>query len=211
MVPRRPEDMGDHGEEDEVASSSGEEDSAFDNSVSEQSDIGSENDQESLEDEQEDLEVEYHTEESEDEAEEASNDNAPTTRAPLLPAELLKPSLPSPAFSLQQPIPWERMTREQKVAQRNRDRKRKKRVWDRLRRDSEGTGVLEAGKVAQITRGIVGKVRSGRVVKKVKEKAKLSGRQEILEQRKRDVEERGKALMRPVGKGRKQKKSGRGG
>ena len=129
--------------------------------------------------------------------------------APLLPLELLKP-LPSPAYSLHQSIsiPREQMTREQKVAQRNRSRKAKKSVWDRLRQDSEGTGVLEAGKIAQLKRGIVSrvdKVRNGRIKKKAKVKQQGSGRQQLLEDRKRAVEENKSQLMRPA---KKQKRMG---
>ena len=211
MVPRLPETPSD----DEVEQVSSSEDS------------GSNADPSSLEatdgalEIQEDMEQEFHTEGSEDDSEDDSNNDSENgsenesenegdnsdieilaTSAPLLPQELLKP-LPSPAYSLHQPIsiPREQMTREQKVAQRNRSRKAKKRVWDRLRRDSEGTGVLEAGKVAQLKRGVVSRgdqVRYGRITKKVKVEKQGFGRQQLLEHRKRAVEESKSQLMRPA-------------
>jgi hypothetical protein len=161
----------------------------------------------------EEEEQEYHTEESDeedlDEDESGSEHELAERSAPLLPNELLKP-LPSPAYSLQQPvnIPWEQMTRQQRVAQRNRSRKAKKRVWDALRRDSQGTGVLEAGKAAQLKRGLAlqrEKVKSGRVTKKTQRVFQASGRQELLEQRKRAVEQSKSQLLPSSEKGRKRR------
>lgn len=200
MVPRRPGELSEHGDGPTSGSRDDESESA-----SEASDLLDEE-----VDMQDGVEPEYHTEESQEETDERENDSEHElldNTAPLLPKELLKP-LPSPAFSFQHAvlIPREQMTREQKVAQRNRSRKSKKRVWDRLKRDSEGTGVLEAGKVAQWKRGIIARkdrVASGRVAKKAKVKQQVSGRQQLLEDRKRAVEQSKCQLLRPPKKGRK--------
>lgn len=202
MVPRRPEETSDR--ENDASSDSAEDDSQSVSSTSGPMNEGV--------DDQANMEPEYHTEESDNDPEEeetGSEHEAPNTTAPLLPKELLKP-LPSPAYSLQHPviIPREQMTRRQKVIQRNRDRKAKKRVWDRLRQDTQGTGVLEAGKFAQIKRGIAPKkekVKSGRVTKQRNVKPQVSGRQQLLEQRKRAVEQSMSELLRPQGQGRRRR------
>ena len=200
MVPRKPEDSSE--QEDQPSSDSGEDESASASSASEPMDGAS--------DQHEELEQEYHTEESDeedlDEDESGSEHELAETSAPLLPKELLKP-LPSPAYSLQQAvnIPREQMTRQQRVAQRNRSRKAKKRVWDALRRDSQGTGVLEAGKVAQLKRGLLlqrEKVKGGRVTKKTQRVSQASGRQQLLEQRRRAVEQSKSQLLPSSKKGR---------
>ncbi|KAK3717007.1 hypothetical protein LTR37_006062 [Vermiconidia calcicola] len=175
MAPRQPEDVS----EDDPASNpeSGEDSEA---TVIEPADL--------LDQVLQDGEQEYHTEsEGEDDVDHGAGTGVPWSSAPLLPAELSKP-LPSPVHSLQAiSIPWEQMTRQQKKAQRNRSRQGKKKAWDRLREEAEGTGVLEAGKAAQMKRGIVAskkeKVRTGRVEKQ--SKPKTSGRQHMIEQRKR--------------------------
>jgi hypothetical protein len=203
MVPRRPGETNDR--ENDASSDSAEDDSQSVSSTSEPMDEGV--------DGQANLEPEYHTEESDndpDEEETGSEHEAPNTTAPLLPKELLKP-LPSPAYSRQQSvvIPREQMTRQQKVMQRNRDRKAKKRVWDRLRQDTQGTGVFEAGKFAQLKRGIAprkDRVKSGRVTKKSVVMPHVSGRQRLLEQRKRAVEQNKSELLRPQGQGRRRGK-----
>lgn len=159
-----------------------------------------------------DEEQEYHTSDSEDQSEDASaddddedeeveNDQDPALppTAPLLPPEILKP-LPSPAQSLAD-IPWERLTRKQKHARRNRSRKTKKAALEELRNGAEGTGVLEAGTVAQLKRGVTSasptnKVRSGRVGKKGKREV-VSGRHRLLEERKRLAKNGGGRNLRP--------------
>ncbi|KAK3057376.1 hypothetical protein LTR09_001559 [Extremus antarcticus] len=149
---------------------------------------------------EEDIEQEYHT--SDEDAsglEDDDPENVVAYRAPLLPAEVLKP-LPSPVLSLQD-IPWERMTRKQKRAQRNQSRQAKKAVWDQLKEDASGTGVLEAGKVAQLKRGVGQprkRVKSGRV-QKSQTKPRVSGRQQLIEQRKRVAAE-SEGGMRPAAK-----------
>ena len=193
MVPREPEE--DSGRED-AASMDSEEDSESNTSdPAKESNQGQEH--------SEGTEEEYHTEESDDEVAKEQNDGSgsdtPRPSAPLLPEELLKP-LPSPAYSLQDAvtIPWDQMTRPQKRAERNRNRQSKKKVWDRLRRETQGTGVIEAGKAAQIKRGLIrasDRVKAGRVGKKTK--TQISGRQQLLEQRKRLIDQNGSALMRP--------------
>jgi hypothetical protein len=203
MVPRQPEMPSDNKVEQVSSSEDGESnaDPTSSEARNEQFDVEG------------DMEQEYHTEESENDSENEEPDSDMdilATSAPLLPPELLKP-LPIPAYSLHQPIsiPRDQMTREQKVAQRNRSRKVKKRAWDRLGRDSEGIGVLEAGKVAQWKRGLVvrgDKVRNRRITKQVKVKQQGSGRQQLLEDRKRAIEESKSRLMRPA---KKQRRMGR--
>lgn len=110
--------------------------------------------------------------------------------APLLPQHLLKP-MPSPAHSAQNApaMQWSEMSSKQKHVQRTRSRQYKKRVYDSLRKHTEGTGVLKAGKMAQIKRGVapaVGKVKTGRV-EKSKGGIAQSGRQKLLQQRKEAV------------------------
>lgn len=211
MVPRQPEKLE---EQTDDLSSDAEQDESSSSSDGASSAGGMEN-QNGIE-----MEEEYHTDpedESADTEDDEFTEGQLQNTAPLLPAELLKP-LPSPATSLQQTvlIPREQMTREQKVSQRNRNRKAKKRVWDRLRRDSEGSGVLEAGKVAQAKRGVVSlrrdKLESGRVAKRRKNgEGQVSGRQQLLESRKVDVEERRRGLMRPARDGKKGRKVRRAG
>lgn len=176
----------------------------------------------------EDMEQEYHTEESnaskfgqDDEqasdmegqvGEEFPAKSEMVAEPPLLPAQLLKP-LPSPAYSLWNhvSIPWDQMTRKQKKAERLRSRKAAKREWhtmqrdlERLQREAKDTGALEAGRIAQVKRGIVkarDKIKSGRVEKKTK--PQVSGRQRLLQERKRLVELSGRELMRPPKKTKK--------
>ena len=192
MVPREPEDIS----EDEIASSSdaGDEDSASPVSSPRDELNGASHDLEHVEEE-------YHTEESDEGVAEEENDDidAAVSSAPLLPKELLKP-LPSPAYSAHNAvgITRDQMTRPQKRAQRNRSRQAKKRVWERLRTETQGTGVVEAGKAAQIKRGVLpakNRVKSGRVEKSGK--TKVSGRQQLLERRKRQVDLKGSELLRP--------------
>ena len=202
MVPRRQEETSDR--DNDASPDSGGEDSQSLSSTSEPMDEGV--------DDRVGMEQEYHTEESDEDSDVKESDSEqeiPNTTAPLLPKELLKP-LPSPAYSLQQPIniPWEQMTKQQKATQRNSNRKAKKRVWDKLRKDTQGTGVLEAGKLAQLKRGIAprkDKVKSGRVTKQRNVKPQVSGRQQLLEQRKRAVEQSKSELLRPQGQGRRRR------
>ena len=66
--------------------------------------------------------------------------------------------------------------------------------------------MLEAGKFAQLKRGIVlrgDKVRNGRIMKKTNVKQRASGRQQLLEDRKRAVKESKSQLMRPAKKQRR--------
>ncbi|KAK3725380.1 hypothetical protein LTR37_000350 [Vermiconidia calcicola] len=174
MAPRQPEDIS---ENDSASNPRSEEDSEA--AVGEPANL--------LDQVLQDGKEEYHTEsEGEDDVDHGAEHGVPWNSPPLLPAELLKP-LPSPTHSLQAiSIPWEQMTRQQKKAQRNRSRQGKKKAWDRLRQEAEGTGVLEAGKAAQMKRGVGApkeKVKTGRVEKQSKPKA--CGRQHMLEQRKR--------------------------
>lgn len=209
MAPRQPQDVSDHESASGAESTS---DSA--SAISEPAHLLNEVSQEAGPGE---VEEEFHTDESDasglsDEAEQGSDedeendeddedeDDALPPGAPLLPPELLEP-LPSPAYSMANPIstPWEQMTPKQKKAQRSRSRQSKQRVWDRVKGDAKGSGVLEAGRVAQIKRGVVSRrdrVVSGRVGKKAR--PLVSGRQLLLESRKRAVQEEGRELMRPA-------------
>lgn len=166
-------------------------------------------------------EEEFHTEDSEDseddadqsaqvEEDETAGDHVSETAPGIapLPEHLLKPQAQpvQPAQSLAD-MPWDRLTAKQKKARRNNGRRMKKRTWDRLRAETKGTGVLEAGKVAQAKRGVLStgdKVRSGRVEKKAREGLAKSGRQQLLEERKRTVQ-RVRAGMGGVGGGGKGK------
>lgn len=116
---------------------------------------------------------------------------------PLLPLDLLKP-LPSPADSPQLPvsITWEQMSRKDKRAERLRSVKLKKKDWDRLREGAKKSGSLAAGRMAQLKRGIMvggGRTQSGRVEKM--SKPQVSGRQRLLQERKRAVEQSTSELM----------------
>ena len=146
-------------------------------------------------------EEEFHTASSQQSDKDDDNDSevfdlAPTT--PLLPIEILKP-LPSPVQSLEV-VPWDRLTRKQKVARRNQSRQAKKLQWEQLRRSTNGTAVLEAGKAAQLKRGVIPsktKVRSGRVGKKTNAKVRMSGRQQLVEDRKRLAGQRTGVVVAP--------------
>jgi hypothetical protein len=133
------------------------------------------------------FEEEFHTSSGEDNSEdEDREEHLLESTTPLLPPEILKP-LPSPAQSPAD-IPWGKLSRKEKRAERNRSRQAKKRVWDQLRESSKGTGVLEAGKAAQAKRGVGSgkdRVTTGRIEKKSSHKPKTSGRQQLLEHRKR--------------------------
>ncbi|KAK5128976.1 hypothetical protein LTR85_000309 [Meristemomyces frigidus] len=191
MAPRIPEDTIDDGPE-------GSSDEAFDAGLNEGAGEEAEShteesDVSEAEAAPDGLEEEYHTEESSDEG---ADEDAPLRAAPYLPAHLLDP-LPSPAQSAEQAvsIPWAQMTRSQKQAERS----RRKRAYEKLRRDTTGSGVLQAGKAAQVKRGVVpgkDRVKSGRVGKK--SKVQVSGRQQLLEERKRMVERGRSELARPT-------------
>lgn len=144
-------------------------------------------------------EEEFHTEDSEN-SEDVEDDGGSdlegdesASGVPLLPESLLKhiPQAAQSAPSLAD-VPWEKLSSKQKKARRNNSRKMKKRQYDRLRGEVKGTGVLEAGKAAQEKRGIPpakkDKVRSARVEKKTREANSVSGRQKMLDNRKRAVE-----------------------
>ncbi|KAK4545208.1 hypothetical protein LTR36_003387 [Oleoguttula mirabilis] len=186
MVPRRPNDTAEHSPSitsDEASGTDvGDEQEPEQDFHTEESDISE------AEDAPAGLEEEYHTEDSDDED---GDDGEPRQAAPYLPAHLLKP-LPSLAHSAQQAvsIPWAQMTRPQKEAQRSRSRQAKRRVYDRLRQDTKGSGVLQAGRAAQVKRGVASgkdRVKSGRIGKQGA--VPVSGRQQMLEHRKRAVEQ----------------------
>ncbi|KAK0254620.1 hypothetical protein B0A54_13613 [Friedmanniomyces endolithicus] len=114
-------------------------------------------------------------------------DPSPIKPGPYLPAHLLKAPLPSSPQV--QPTPGKDLSRKQKKAQRRTNRQLKKRQWDQLRADAQANGVLEAGKAAQVKWGVLresDRVRSGRVGKKRKVGREVSGREMMLEERKRE-------------------------
>ena len=125
---------------------------------------------------------------------------------PLLPAELLKP-LPSPANSPRNAVfPRDQTTQGQKTTNTKRSRRAKQQAFDWLREETKGTGVLEAGRVAQLKRGVVparDRVRKGRIEKKTE--VQVSGRQRLLEQRKKLDEQKGKQFLGPSKKAKTKK------
>ena len=157
-----------------------------------------------------DMNEEYHTEESNDDDadtndadSEASSEeddsilgaSASLKLPTLLPPELLKPSLPSPAHSVRTELnlPWNRMSRKQKRAERNRSRKAAKLRWDTMRKEAISNGVLGAGQVAQSRRRIERpsqKMAQGRV-EKSKSRPQTSDREQLLAQRKRLIAQNG--------------------
>ncbi|KAK0861201.1 hypothetical protein LTS02_007950 [Friedmanniomyces endolithicus] len=121
------------------------------------------------------------------ESEEDDANPSPADAGPYLPAHLLKTPLPSTPQL--QPTPFAQLSRKQKKGQRRTNRQLKKRQWDQLRADAQASGVLEAGKAAQVKRGVLresDRVRSGRVGKKRKVGMEVSGRERMLEERKRE-------------------------
>ncbi|KAK5160951.1 hypothetical protein LTS14_000744 [Recurvomyces mirabilis] len=149
-------------------------------------------------------EPEYHTDDSADEDD--VDGGVPLDQEdeslPYLPAHLLRPAeiksieADDPALE----IPWEHKTPKQKAGSRRSSRQRKK-------RQVEGSGVVEAGRAAQVKRGVVTKFpdvkektkrvgAKGRVVK-----PQASGRQQILEARQREVRGVRKAKTKTGGKG----------
>lgn len=155
--------------------------------------------------EDEPLEAEYHTEPSEDEEEVAAEpDNAleeyhtdpedasdASPEIPLLPTALLKSKPSAPAAQ----INWESLSREEKKTLRD----ELGMSMRELRGEAQKNGVLDAGKMAQLKRGIrpAERVAGGRVAKKKNKrrtgahaKTEMSGRQKLVEQRSREGRKR---------------------
>lgn len=167
-------------------------------------------------------EQEYHTSDSEDrtgddlsrvddEDEVNNEDRAVPPTAPLLPLNILQ-TRPPPTQAVAD-IPWDRLTRKQKQARRNRSRKMKKAAMELVRSGIEGNGVLEAGRAAQSRRGVLtsattDRVRGGRIEKRERKEV-VSGRQRVLEERKRLVGKDSGRNMRPSTKKMKTAKSKR--
>ncbi|KAK5727792.1 hypothetical protein LTR17_012450 [Elasticomyces elasticus] len=139
-----------------------------------------------------DLEQEYHTDDSsaaeeatvapEDEDDSDDSDVDVTDPAPYLPEHLLK--APTTLDSSVPYTPHKRL----EYYQRKRQRRQERQELERLRTDAEANGVLAAGRAAQIKRSIALKndrVRQGRISKKTKAKVEVSGRQAMLDERKR--------------------------
>ncbi|KAK3651663.1 hypothetical protein LTR56_005471 [Elasticomyces elasticus] len=144
------------------------------------------------------LEQEYHTDDSsaaeeasiaqpadvalEDEDDSDDSEDGAIDPAPYLPEHLLKaPTTLDPSVPY---TPHKRL----EYYQRKRQRREERRELERLRTDAEANGVLAAGRAAQIKRSIALKtdrVRQGRIGKKSKAKVEVSGRQAMLDERKR--------------------------
>lgn len=152
------------------------------------------------------------SEEQEGEEDMSDLDALPDAAAvPPLPEHLLKHTSAQPPARSLADVPWDRLTSKQKKARRNNSRKAKKRAYDELMKVARGTGVLEAGKAAQKQRGIAPvrkeRVRNGRVQKRGREKVEMSGKQRMIEQRKRVV---AAAASGEMGGRAKRARSGRG-
>lgn len=140
-------------------------------------------------DQDEPAEEEFHTD-----PEDASPSPEPQENSiPLLPTALLK-STPSAPSKL---LDWDKMSQRERKALRDELGVSMK----ELRSEAQRNGVLDAGRMAQMKRGIrpAEKVAGGRVVKrkrrgggagKGKAKAEKSGRQRLVEERGREVKKR---------------------
>ncbi|KAF2764503.1 hypothetical protein EJ03DRAFT_355702 [Teratosphaeria nubilosa] len=127
------------------------------------------------------VEEEFHTDPEDESSDDDANDAA--KRSSYLPAHLLNPSAtPAPARPNNSP---EQMSRKQR-------RRRSYKITQDLRRATRGSGVLEAGEVAQVRRGVIG----GRVEKVGKKRKRarrgkggyavmgsVSGKQKLIEGR----------------------------
>lgn len=127
---------------------------------------------------------EFHTEPSKDEDE----GNAAMTGPPLLPDELLHPLSTPVETSTTKMQPRQRVQGDKyhkKAIRRLRQRinKRRRKQLERLAKETNGSGVLEAGRAAQKKRGIAesssGGVQGGRIEK--------SSRSKLVEQRRKDL------------------------
>ncbi|KAK4632416.1 hypothetical protein CLAFUW4_02537 [Fulvia fulva] len=142
-------------------------------------------------------EEEFHTasgDEGDDE-----DDHVPS--APLLPASLLKSKPTSTSVPVK--ISWNSLSRHQKKALRDEMGVSMK----ELRTQVQGTGVIEAGRAAQLKRGILpaDKVAGSRIAKKRKRKGgqpkiESSGKQKLIEERKRRMLENARGSVLPVKK-----------
>jgi hypothetical protein len=138
------------------------------------------------------VEEEFHTEDS-DQDDEEDETKPKQTAPPYLPASLLNSTATTtiPDVHLRD-IPWQQLSRKQKKNLKSRSHQKK------IRDAAKGSGVLEAGKAAQKKRGILAKVKTGRVEKS---KVETSGKQKLLEQRKKMVgQKNGAAVANPAKK-----------
>ncbi|KAK5129953.1 hypothetical protein LTR08_002670 [Meristemomyces frigidus] len=134
-------------------------------------------------------EEEFHTDASDEEDNADEDDAPPPPPAPYLPAHLLAQST-QPTPHIARP-PWAQMTPQQKRSQRRQEYRVQKRVRDGL----QASGVVQAQRVStqpRLVAGRVGKSRSGNV------KREVSGRQILLEERKRAMV--GKGVVSVAGK-----------
>lgn len=139
---------------------------------------------------------EFHT----DPEDASDGEPAHVNDAALLPPELLK-SKPADAPALHAKS-WDQLTQKEKKELRD----ERGISMRELREEALGTGIVEAGKVAQIRRGIrpADKVAGGRIAKKRRTKGRtdimpaLSGKQKMLHQRQKPRREHRQS--RPVRK-----------
>lgn len=145
---------------------------------------------------------EFHTT-SEDEDEE-EGDVEDVRSAPLLPAELLKSKPTSKSTPVK--LSWDKLTQKEKKALRDEMGISMK----ELRSQVQGTGVIEAGKAAQVKRGILpaDKVAGSRISKKRKRngrepKIESSGKQKLIEAKRQRALQNARGSVQPVMKKRK--------
>ncbi|KAK3654454.1 hypothetical protein LTR56_004084 [Elasticomyces elasticus] len=167
-----------------------------------------------------DLEQEYHTDNSsaaeeasmtqirtavapEDDDDSDDSEDEATEPAPYLPEHLLK--APTTLDSSVPYTPHKRL----EYYQRKKQRREERRELERLRTDAEANGVLAAGRAAQIKRSIalkIDRVRQGRISKKTKAKVEVSGRQAMLDERKR-LRSSSQSVPQPSKKARRKRKA----
>lgn len=145
------------------------------------------------------LEREYHTDESDSDAYSEDANTVPRHAPPYLPAHLLEFTSTSESFAPPRlSVPYDELTKQQRRNIRKRKWNTEQNKLRKLKAEAQANGVLAAGKAAQIKRNVLPKsnrVRSGRVGKKRKpERVEVSGRQRILEQRKRRLEQLGQVV-----------------
>ncbi|EME47161.1 hypothetical protein DOTSEDRAFT_69204 [Dothistroma septosporum NZE10] len=151
----------------------------------------------------EDSEEEFHTASEDEEEPDDESETRVARSAPLLPAALLK------SKSTTNPVPvkisWDQLSRADKKALRDEMGVSMK----QLRTQVQGTGVLEAGRAAQVKRGILpaDKVAGSRIARRKRKgrepKIEASGKQTLIEARKQRALLNARGSVQPVKKRRK--------
>ena len=143
-------------------------------------------------------EEEFHT------ASEDESDAENVRSAPLLPTELLKSKPTTKSAPVK--TSWDKLSQREKKALRDEIGISMK----ELRTQVQGTGVIEAGRAAQVKRGILpaDKVAGSRIAKKRKRKGRepkieASGKQRLIEQRRQRALQNARGSVQPVVKKRK--------